>query len=256
MRTRLRALAMPAVALAMAGTAAFAQGERIERAASGNGYLFGAPSAALTLRLGYDAASAGSDVFSFVTKELTLRRGDFGSFAIGGDLAITLTPRMDLVLSVDNDGMSKKSEYREWQDNSGNPIEQMTSFSRLTYAAGVRYYVAPKGRSLGRFAWVPARYTPWVSLGVGRTSYDFSQNGDFIDFAKGNAVFPDTFKSSQWTTTGQVGGGVDWTLNQRFSLTTQVKYLWGKADLGTDFVGFAPIDLSGVGASGGLTIRF
>lgn len=256
MRTRVHTLATATIALAMAGTTALAQGDRIERAASGNGYLFGAPSAALTLRLGYDAASAGSDLFSFVTNELTLRRGDFGSFAVGGDLAITLTPRVDFLLSVDNDGMSKKSEYRKWQDNSGNPIEQVTSFSRLTYAAGVRYYVTPKGRSLGRFAWVPARYSPWIGAGVGRTAYNFGQSGDFIDFAKGNAVFRDAFKSSQWTTTGQVTGGVDWTLNQRFSLTTQVKYLWGKADLGTDFVGFAPIDLSGVGASGGLTIRF
>ena len=256
MRTRTATLTLPVVALAMTGATALAQGDGAGRAASGNGYLFGAPNAAVTLRLGYDGAAAGSDVFSFVTNELTLQRGDFGSFAVGGDLAVTLTPRVNLILSVDNDGMSKKSEYRKWQDNSGNPIEQVTSFSRLTYAASARYYLEPLGRSLGRFAWVPARYAPWVSVGAGRTSYNFRQSGDFVDFQKGNAVFRDTFRSSQWTTTGQVAGGVDWTLNQRLSLTTQVKYLWGKADLGTDFAGFAPIDLSGVGASGGLTIRF
>lgn len=223
---------------------------------SGRGFLFGAPNATLTLRAGYAGANAGSDVFSFVTNELTLRRGDFASFGVGGDLAITVAPRVDVVLSVDNSGMSKQSEFRQWQDNSGNPITQNTSFSRTSYTASARYHLVPQGRSLGRLAWVPSRYAPWVSAGIGRTSYSFSQNGDFIDFNKGNSVFSDSFHSSQWTTTGQVAAGVDWSLNQRFALTTQAQYLWGKGDLQQDYSGFDAIDLSGVGMSAGLTIRF
>jgi hypothetical protein len=223
---------------------------------SGRGFLFGAPSATVTLRAGYDAARAGSDVFSFVTNELTLNRGDFGAFAVGGDLAVAVAPRVSVVLSVDNAGMTKPSEFREWQDNSGNPIAQSTSFSRTTFMASVRYYVLPPGRSLGRLAWVPARYAPWVSLGVGRTSYTLSQSGDFIDFDKGNSVFTDSFRSSQWGTTAQAAAGLDWTLNQRFALTTQASYLWGKAKLQYDFSGFDPIDLSGVGVTAGLTVRF
>ena len=53
-----------------------------------------------------------------------------------------------------------------------------------------------------------------------------------------------------------ISAGIDWSINQRFALTSQAKYLWGKADLGLDFKGFAPIDLSGVGITGGLAIRF
>lgn len=234
----------------------FAAAQPGARAGSGNGFLFGAPSVALTLRAGYDAANAGSDVFSFVTNELTLKRGDFGAAALAADLAIAVAPRVSVVFGVDHSGMTRSSEFREWQDNSGKPIEQSTSFSRTTLMASMRYYIIPPGRSLGRLAWVPAAYAPWVSLGIGRTSYDLTQSGDFIDFTNGNSVFSDRFHSSEWGTTGQAAAGVDWTLNQWFALTTQARYLWGHAGLGRDFSGFEPIDLSGVGMSAGLTLRF
>jgi len=223
---------------------------------SGRGFLFGAPSGSFSIRGGYSGANAGSDVFSFVTNELTLRRGDFGSFSIGGDVSVAISNRFDIVLSADAGSMTRKSEFREWQDNSGNPIEQQTGFSRQTFALSGKYYLRPSGRTLGRFAWVPAPYAPWLSAGLGRTLYNFHQTGDFIDFDRNNSVFGDSFKSSTWATTLQVGGGVDWNLTQRFALTTQAKYLFGKADLTYDYAGFDPIDLSGLGISAGLTVRF
>ena len=223
---------------------------------SGNGFLFGPPTGSFTLRAGYAGASAGSDLFSQVTKDLSLNRGDFSSIGFGADLAFALRPRLDLVVSADFSGMNKKSDFREWQDNAGKPIEQVTTFSRQSYMASLKYYLLPYGRTLGKLAWVPARYAPWLSAGVGRTQYNFKQDGDFVDFAKNNKVFHDNFASSQWGNAAQVAAGLDWNLNQRFALTTQAKYLFGKADLGLDFAGFAPIDLSGIGMTGGLTIRF
>jgi hypothetical protein len=223
---------------------------------AGDGFLFGAPSGSLSLRFGYAAPAAGSDLFSFVTNELTLRRGDFAAFAFGADISVPLRSQLDLVLSADFGGMEKKSEYRHWQDNAGLPIEQTTAFSRQSFAANLRYYLLPYGRSLSRFAWVPSQYAPWVSAGVGRTHYRFHQTGDFVDFTNGNAVFPDTYTSSDWGFTPQVAAGLDWNLSPRFAVTTQAKYLWGKADLGLDYSGYQPIDLSGLGMTCGLTIRF
>ena len=243
-------------AMALVGALGLAAAQADAQESSGRGFLFGAPTGNFSLRLGYAGANAGSDVFSFVTNELTLRRGDFGAFAYGADVGFSVAPRFDIVVSADAGGMEKQSEFRAWQDNSGNPIEQRTSFSRETYAVSGKYYVLRPGRTLGRLAWVPSAYAPWVSAGVGRTLYHFNQNGDFIDFAKGNNVFHDEFKSSQWATTTQLGAGVDWTLDQRFALTTQAKYLWGTADLQYDYSGFKPIDLSGLSLSAGITVRF
>ena len=246
---------MKTVASIFACTAMIAATARAQES-SGNGFLFGAPSGSFSLRAGYAGATAGSDVFSFVTNELTLRRGDFGSFAYGADFSFALRPRWDVVASVDVSGMDKKSEFREWQDTEGLPIEQTTSFARQSYSVSAKYYLLPYGRTLGRLAWVPARYAPWLSAGAGRTFYRFKQVGDFIDFNKNNKVFSDTFASSKWANTAQMAAGLDWNLNQRFALTSQMKYLWGKADLGLDYSGYAPIDLSGLGMTAGLTIRF
>jgi hypothetical protein len=226
------------------------------QAASGRGFLFGAPSGSLALRVGYSGANAGSDLFSFVTNELTLRKGDFSSFAMGGDLSFAIHSRFDVMLSVDVDAMEKKSEFREWIDNDGNPIEQSTAFARQSYMVSAKYYLLPQGRSLGRFAWVPARYVPWVSAGAGRILYNFSQNGDFVDFENNNKVFHDAFKSSKWGNSAHLTAGIDWSLTHRFALTSQARYLFGKAELEPDYSGFDPIDLSGLGLTAGLNIRF
>jgi hypothetical protein len=224
--------------------------------ASGRGFLFGEPKGSVTLRGGYSGANAGSDIFSFVTTELSLNKRDFSSASLAGDLAFRIRPRIDLVFSIDADGMEKESDYREWQDNRGDPIEQRTAFSRQSYMVSAKYYLMPTGRSLGRFAWIPTRYAPWVSAGVGRIYYTLSQNGDFVDFKNGNRVFPDAFKSDQWGASGQVSGGVDWSLNHRWALMSQLRYLLGKAELRNDYDGWEPIDLSGLGFSAGLTLRF
>ena len=223
---------------------------------SGDGFLFGAPKVSVSLRMGYAAPSASSDLFSFVTRELSLRKGDFAGFTYGMDVAMPLRPRLELVLSADISESKTTSDYREWQDTQGLPIEQTTSFARQSLAANIRYYLRPYGRSLSRLAWVPTSYAPWVSAGIGRTHYRFHQTGDFVDFANNNSVFPDTYSSSAWGFTPQVAAGVDWNLSQRTAVTMQARYLWGKADLGSDFSLFNPIDLSGLGLTGGLTIRF
>ena len=223
---------------------------------SGDGFLFGPPKAVLTLRLGYAMPSAGSDLFAFVTDELSLRRRDFGTFAFGADVAVPLTSRLSAVISADLGETAKKSDYREWQDNSGHPIEQSTSFEQQAYTASLRYYLLPNGRRLSKYAWLPSRFAPWVSAGVGRTYYRFAQQGDFVDFTNGNRVFSDSYSSAAWGFTAQVSAGVDWSISPRFALTTQAKYLRGKADLGLDYSGFDPIDLSGLNVTGGLAIRF
>lgn len=223
---------------------------------SGDGFLFGPPKASLALRAGYAIPSARSDLFAFVTDELSLRRRDFGSYAYGADFVVRLNFRLSAVISADLGGMDKKSDYREWQDNSGRPIEQSTSFDRKAFTASLRYYLLPPGRRLSTFAWIPSRVVPWVSAGVGRTYYEFAQSGDFVDFTNGNRVFYDSFKSSAWGFTSQLSTGVDLSVSPHVVVVTQAKYLRGKAELGLDYSGFAPIDLSGLSMTSGLAIRF
>ncbi|HEY4659834.1 MAG TPA: hypothetical protein VIH11_10020 [Gemmatimonadaceae bacterium] len=221
----------------------------------GNGFLFGKPSGSFGIHGGYAIASAGSDLFSFTTEQLTLNRGSFNAFSIGAEVAFSLKPTLDLVVGTTYARTSHPSEFRDWVDNNNLPIQQTTSFTRWPVTASLKWYLTPRGRSLGKFAWVPAKYAPYVGLGAGRMWYSFAQEGDFIDYDTKN-VFGDTFKSSGWTATAHALAGVEYSLTPRLALSSEARYQYANASPGVDFVGFHRIDLSGFAATVGLTVRY
>lgn len=238
-----------ALALTLAGsTPARAQG-------SGKGFLFEEPIATIALRGGFARANAGSDIFSFATNQLTLSRGDFSGLNLGGDLSIRLTPRFDLSFGAEYAGTSKKSEFRKFEDQDGQPIEQTTNFVRVPVTASIKAYLTPRGRSIGRFAWIPAKYSAYVGGGGGAMWYRFRQNGDFVDFNTNN-VFHQEFNSSKWTPTAHALAGIEYSLSSHFGLLGEGRYQWAKSDLSEDFSGFHKIDLSGVAATLGVYVRF
>lgn len=222
---------------------------------AGDGFLFKEPRFSIALSGGIASPHAGSDVFSYITKQLTVSRSDFRSVALGADLSARITPRLDFVLGSRYAGTSKRSEFRDFVDNKDLPIEQTTGFTRVPVTASIKAYLAPRGRSIGHFAWVPARYSPFVGLGGGATWYRLKQTGDFIDF-KTKDIFSDTFISSGWAPTAHALAGLDLAFSPRFGLTGEGRYSWAKADLGNDFSGFDRIDLSGLSATVGVYARF
>jgi opacity protein-like surface antigen len=232
----------------MLGAPAFAQ-------SAGDGYLFHAPNATVSVRGGYSRALAASDVFDDVTKELTLDRGDFSSLAVGGDLAVHVRGPIDAVLSAGFSRSRHKSEFRDLVDNNDLPIEQTTTFERLPLTANLRYNLAAPGRSIGRLAWIPSRVVPYVGAGVGGMRYRFKQEGDFVNYAT-NAVFYSLIDSgSEWTFVAQGMAGVDYNISPHFGVSFDARYLHAKGDLGPSFTGYDRIDLSGVSATVGLSIR-
>jgi hypothetical protein len=235
-------------ALAALATPAHAQ-------VSGDGFLFRPPRVSLTLRGGWDGAAAKGDVFTFATDQLTLGRNDFRGPFGGVDIAVSVLPRLDITLSSSISATSAPSEFRHWVDLNDLPIEQTTSLRRVPVSLGFRAYVTPRGQSVGQFAWVPARFSPYVGAGGGFMWYRFRQQGDFIDFQTTN-VFYDSFESSGWTTTAHASVGLDYSLTPNLGLNAEGKYNWAKAKLGTDFSGFGPINLSGYMTTLGLSVRF
>jgi len=174
---------------------------------SGDGFLFRPPAGTVAVRGGFDLASAGSDVFTFVTSELTVNRRDFSAPAVVFEVTHKVSPRMDLVFGVATSRSSTRSEYRPtpeaprgYADNNNLPIEQTTSFQRVPLTASLKMYLGDPGRSVGRFAWIPKRYAPYVGAGGGAMWYRLRQEGDFIDFGT-LRVFPDTFDSDGWAPT-------------------------------------------------------
>jgi hypothetical protein len=226
----------------------FAQG-------TGDGFLFRAPSGTIALRGGFDHASANSEVFKFVTDQLTVNRREFSSAALVFDVAYKVKPRVDAVFSVATSKSTMPSEFRGWLDNNDRPIEQTTEFQRVPVSAAIKAYLGRPGRSIGHFAWIPARYAPYAGAGGGVMWYRFGQEGDFIGFQT-LKVFPDRFDSDGWTPTAHAFGGVEVSLTPRLAITTEGRYQWARASLSRDFSGFDQIDLSGFTITSGILLRY
>lgn len=221
---------------------------------AGDGFLFHPPAGSWTFRAGFAYADANSDVFAFVTDQLTIDRLDFASATIGTSLAIRLSGQNDLVLDAGYSSVTHGSEFRDWVDQNDQPIEQTTSLRRIPITLGLRHYITSRGRAIGQFAWIPARRALYVSVGGGMMEYKFNQVGDFIDFNTLN-VFHDQFVSQGWTPTALGAVGLDIGLGTFTMLTAEARYTWAKAPMSSDFQDFNKIDLSGPSVTAGLTFR-
>lgn len=244
-----------AALLASVVAAALAVAQPVRAQDSGDGFLFQRPFGSWSLHGGFAKPSAGSDLFSFTTTNLTVNRGDFSALDYGADLAFAITPRLDLVLDVSHSGMSKGSEFRNFVDNNQLPIQQTTSFQRTPVTLSARYYLTARGRQIGHYAWVPNRIVPYVGAGAGAMNYGFDQKGDWVDNTT-LAVFPDTFHSSGWALMAQLLAGVEWSMGPGWALRTEARYLTAGATPSSDFPGFHRIDLSGVNTNVGFFVRF
>lgn len=247
---RPRSLAAGAVAATLFALAAPARAQ-----GSGDGFLLGAPVGSLSIRGGYDRAAAGSDIFSFATNQLTLSKNDFSSLNLAADLGIRITDRFDFTIGSAISHSNARSEDRKFIDNNDLPIEQSTRFTRVPLTASVKAYLAPRGRSIGRFAWVPTRVSPYVGAGVGLMWYKFNQEGDFVDY-KTLDVFTHNYESSRWGKEAHALAGIDYSLTPHVALTTEARYTRSHSTLSSDFSGFRPIDLSGASATAGVSVRF
>lgn len=223
---------------------------------AGDGFLFQQPSGSVTLRGGYAHASAGGDLFSFVTNQLSLSKSDFSGPVFGLDVAFSVAPRIDVVVGTSYAGTSTPSHYRKFVDQNNAEITQVTDFQRVPVMLSVRGYLTPQGRSVGRFAWVPARFAPYVGVGGGAMWYRFHQHGDFVDFQNNNSVFPGDLTSSKWAPAVQGLAGLDFNMSPRIALNGEARYIWARSTPNQDFSGFDKIDLSRTSATIGLTYRY
>jgi hypothetical protein len=223
-------------------------------ASAQDGYLFKPPAVTLSLRAGSSIPDASDAIHNFLTRELTLDRKDFIGFALGGDLAVRLNDRADLVLGVAHARTSADSEFRNWVGEDDLPILQTTSLSRTPLTVSMRFFPLQRGRSVGEHAWVPAGAAPYFGVGGGMVWYTLEQEGEFLDVAT-EEIFPDHFYSSDIGPLGQVFGGLEWWPATRLGLTLEARYSWGAAALSEDF-DFDRIDLRGAQLMAGISTRF
>jgi hypothetical protein len=219
-------------------------------------FLFARPRGSVSLRGSWVFARAGSDLFDFVTDQLTLETGDFNAPAIGSELGIAITPRLEALAGVEMSSTPQRpSEYRRFIDNNAEPITQETKLKTVSVTGSLKFSLTPRGRPISRLAWIPSGLTPYVGAGGGAMRYVFLQRGDFVDFVD-LSVFPDVFQSQGWAPSAHVFAGVDVQVYRRLFMQLEGRYTWAKGTLSRDFIDFDPIDLAGFRTTAGVSVLF
>lgn len=243
--------------LAAAATAAADQGQDppSNHPGSRRDFLFGRPHGSLGVHGSWLLPRAGSDLFDFVTDQLTVDRGDFRARGVGLQLGVVVTPRVEAVAGVEFHKSETGSEYRRLVDNNLQPINQETELSQVALSGSLKIALTPRGRRISRLAWIPRGFTPYIGGGAGAVRYDFVQRGDFVDFVD-SSVFTDVFQSKGWAPSAHGFGGVDVQLYRLLFLNLEGRYTWAHGELDPDFIGFDPIDLTGFRMSAGVQVLF
>lgn len=219
-------------------------------------FMLGRPKGFISIDGGFLFANAGSDVYDFISEQLTIdKKKAFNAPIVGGRMGFAISPRVELAVMFEQSEASTESEYRDFVDNQRLPITQTTGLKESHVAASVRWSLLPSGRRVSRFAWIPRTLTPFVGAGAGAIKYRFEQYGSFVDYQT-LRVFNSTFRSEGWAPSAHAFAGADLRVYRKVYLSGEARYTWSSATLSDDFEDFDPITLAGVRVGGSLKLVF
>ena len=242
-------------------------------------FLFGRPRSVVGVAWGWLVASQSGGIFDFTRDLLTVDEGDFDTGMFRLEAGLSIGPRLDVLAEVGFSGSAIASEYRDEVETvvdtavevfAGSvaaaaavrvvtatdlPIVQTTELMQSLVGGSLRFWLIPRGREVGRFAWVPNRFAPYVGAGGGAQWYRFTQFGDFVDFID-YSIFSDRLESSGWTASGHVFAGTSVNLTRKLFVGIEARYVWADTPLSQDFVGFDNIDLNGFQVTAGIEFVF
>ena len=229
-------------------------------------FLFGQPRLSFGLRGLWHRARAGSDFYDFANEQLFVRRSDdddhenpdhgllnFNAPGISFDFGYGVTSRLDVRVGVDYAKSLNESELRNFIGADGLPFTQLTELSQTDLRGELAFALAPRGRAIGQYAWIPSRVVPYVGAGLSFVRHDLAQTGEFVDEI---GYFEDTFASNGWGTGVHLFGGADIRMTRHAFLNVEVRHVEASAGLGEDFAGFDPLDLGGLRISAGVRFVF
>lgn len=224
-------------------------------------FLLRTPRVSLAVRMGWNLPRAGGadglqeSLWDFTRERLTVETGDFGGLLLEADLGIRVTERFDATFMAGRSVTTAISEFRNYVGEDDLPIAQTTEFAIHPLTAGVKAFLWPRGRGVGRFAYIPRRWNAYAGVSGGVVRYRFQQYGEFVD-AEDLDIFRDDFRASGTAPTVHVRAGVEVGIHRNVMLTAESRYAFASGSVEPDFTGFADLDLAGFQASAGIAVRF
>ena len=161
------------------------------------------------------------------------------------DYLLGLDNHLSLIFSGSYYEGNTTQSYRDFLDNGGHRIRHDTTPGIGSATLGVIYHLTGRG----------APVTPYIGAGGGGYFWRLEENGDFIDFNHGNAIFSSNLKSSGTAFGGYALVGLEASITRNVSLFAEGRWTKVHDDLKDDFEGFGKIDLSGREIAAGIAWR-
>jgi opacity protein-like surface antigen len=165
----------------------------------------------------------------------------------GAEWRFRVAPSLWLGFHLDGYGRTLDTEYLDFERPDGFPIRQSLNLNILPVGASLRWMPRDGRREV----------SPYVGGGIDAVFYEYEEFGDFIDFFDDDLpVVPDHFQDDGTAFGAHVFVGVRVPVSDDISLLGEARYLWARTDMGEDFGPDLEIDLGGVSATFGISIRF
>ena len=137
------------------------------------------------------------------------------------------------------------TEYADWVDEYGLPIETDIELSIVPIEVALKICPIGRGHEIGRFgARKKHPIIPYIGAGVGIYFYHYIEWGDYIDFDSSQIIYAE-FESNNIGVGYFVLAGIELPMGHQFGFLAEYKRTWAKAPLSNDFTGFEKFDLGG-----------
>lgn len=152
---------------------------------------------------------------------------DFNGGSVGGEWLIPLGEYFEAGAGVAFSRRTVHSQYLEFVDIDGSEIEQTQRLRLVPIALTVRV--------------LPLRQTspvqPYLGAGLGLIAWRYSDVGEFVDFQRRNAIFPERYVASGSATGPVVLGGIRFA-GEAMSGGFEIRYHSADVELGRPFSTF------------------
>ena len=198
---------------------------------------------------GFRALQIDSRLFDANEAEFGLTEDDFRSGRLGFELDYALLPMLEILIGFDTGQAETHGSYLDLVYDDGSDIEHSALLSLTDYAIGVRVRPVRLGRA-----------SPYVVFGVARTSYEYSELGEFVDFENFD-IYYDELGERLSLTGFFAGAGFDFAVvrmpfGRRLDVFGEFRYSRAEGQHGDDFSGFGDFGVTRVGALFGFRVRF
>lgn len=209
----------------------------------------------ISFRIGAFFPRGESDLWDENTTDLTFEVSDFNNFNFGVEFNWFMSRYFTLGFAVDHYSKTVSTEYRDYVGNDGYPIAQDISLDITPVTATIKFTPLGNG-SPGYRGERGSPIVPWIGAGVGLYSFTYEETGEYIDFSD-FSVFNADFITPEGVGFGvHVAGGLVIPITLEWDVFGEVRYAIAKGDLSDDFLGFEPLDLSGMSVHFGASYRF